>query len=46
MMKQVSWPSRPELTRDVKVVIQFTVVMAIFLGIVDFALNQIVKALL
>lgn len=46
MMKQVSWPTRPELARDVKIVIQFTVVMAVFLGLVDFALDQIVKALL
>ncbi len=40
---KVSWPSRQELTVSTGAVIVFTLVMAAFIGIIDFALVRVVE---
>ena len=42
---KVSWPSRNELTVSTMAVVFFTVVMAAFIGILDFALVKILEIL-
>ncbi len=44
-LSKVSWPSRNELTVSTTAVIFFTVVMAGFIGIIDFALVKILEIL-
>lgn len=40
---KVSWPSRQELTVSTAAVVVFTLVMAAFIGIIDFALVRVVE---
>lgn len=42
---KVSWPSRQELTVSTAAVVIFTLVMAGFIGIIDFALVRIVETI-
>ena len=42
---KVSWPSRNELTVSTMAVVFFSVVMAGFIGILDFALVKILEIL-
>ena len=42
---KVSWPSRNELTVSTTAVIFFTVVMAAFIGVIDYALVKVLEIL-
>jgi preprotein translocase subunit SecE len=42
---KVSWPSRNELTVSTMAVVFFSVVMAAFIGILDYALVKILEIL-
>lgn len=44
-LKKVSWPSRKETTGITWVVIATSFVMAIYLGVVDWLLAQIIRTL-
>lgn len=44
--KKVVWPTRKETTQTTLVVFAFVVVMAIVLGVVDWGVGALVKALL
>lgn len=43
---KVNWPSQPELIGSTTVVIVLSVVLAIFIGLVDFLLSALVSRLL
>jgi preprotein translocase subunit SecE len=45
-MQKVAWPSKEELMGSTTVVIIMSVTMAVFIGIVDRALNFIVNTLI
>jgi len=42
-LKQITWPSKKETINLMKVVIIFSIVMAIFLGIVDYGFSTIMQ---
>ena len=42
-LKKVSWPSKPELWSATGVVIFSTVLMALFIVLIDFVLDKIVR---
>ena len=44
--RRVTWPSRQELVNSTTVVIVVTVVLALFLGMVDIGLTKIVERVL
>lgn len=41
--KKVTWPSREQTMKQTGVVLVITMVTSVFLGVVDYGLNQIVK---
>lgn len=41
--KRISWPTRKDATRDVIALLVFCVLMAVFLGAIDFGFLQTVK---
>lgn len=45
-LKKVHWPSRKETYAATVVVLVVTLLMAVFLGIVDFAVSHLVQAIL
>jgi preprotein translocase subunit SecE len=45
-MKRVSWPSRKELINSTSVVILTTIIVGVFLGIVDVVLTRSIGYLL
>jgi preprotein translocase subunit SecE len=45
-MQKVAWPSKDELIGSTTVVIIMSVIMAVFIGVVDRALNFIVNTLI
>jgi len=45
-MKKVHWPSRRETYAATLVVLVVTVLIAVFLGVVDFAISHMVQAIL
>ena len=45
-LNKVTWPSRNELWQATLVVITTTFIMALFIGIVDFMLSEIIRVLL
>ena len=45
-LKKVKWPTRKELLASTAVVIVLTLVVAFFLGIVDFGLIKIIKGIM
>ena len=45
-LKKVHWPTRKETYAATMVVLVVTVIVAIFLGIVDFAISNVVQAIL
>jgi preprotein translocase subunit SecE len=45
-MDKVTWPSREELTESTKIVILVTLIIAVFAWVVDFAVSEILKAIL
>ena len=45
-MEKVTWPSKEELTESTKIVIIITLVIAAFAWTVDFAVSQVLKAIL
>ena len=45
-MDNVTWPSREELTESTKIVILVTLIIAVFAWVVDFAVSEILKAIL
>ena len=45
-MEKVTWPSREELTESTKIVILVTLIIAAFAWVVDFAVSEILKAIL
>ena len=45
-MKKVHWPSRKETYAATLIVLVVTVIIATFLGIVDFAISHVVQAIL
>jgi preprotein translocase subunit SecE len=45
-MQKVAWPSKEELIGSTTVVIIMSVTMAVFIGVVDRALNFIVNTLI
>ena len=45
-LKKVHWPTRKETYAATVVVIVITILVAVFLGVVDFAVSHVVKAIL
>ena len=45
-MDKVTWPSQEELMESTKIVILVTLIIAAFAWVVDFAVSQILKAIL
>ena len=45
-LKKVHWPTRKETYAATIVVIVITVIVAIFLGVVDYALSHVVRPIL
>jgi preprotein translocase subunit SecE len=45
-MEKVTWPSREELMESTKIVILVTLIIAAFAWVVDFAVSEILKAIL
>jgi preprotein translocase subunit SecE len=45
-MKKVHWPTRKETYAATLIVLVVTVIIATFLGIVDFAISHVVQAIL
>ncbi|KKS87590.1 preprotein translocase subunit SecE [Candidatus Jorgensenbacteria bacterium GWA1_49_17] len=45
-LKRVNWPSRQETTRYTLFVIGFSIVVAIFLGLLDFIFLQLLEGLI
>ncbi|MDD5581877.1 MAG: preprotein translocase subunit SecE [Candidatus Marinimicrobia bacterium] len=45
-MKKVTWPTFEELKGSTKVVILFSLILVVFLFVVDFILSQSIHALL
>ncbi len=45
-MEKVTWPSKEELTESTKIVIIITLVIAAFAWTVDFAVSEMLKAIL
>jgi preprotein translocase subunit SecE len=45
-MDKVTWPSREELMESTKIVILVTLIIAVFAWVVDFAVSEILKAIL
>lgn len=45
-LKKVVWPSRDDVVSSVKVVIISTIVIAIVLGLLDFAFTEAFRALM
>jgi preprotein translocase subunit SecE len=44
-LQKVAWPSKDELIGSTMVVIAMTLVLSVFIGIVDFALKEIINTL-
>ena len=42
-LKKVTWPSRQDLIDSTKVVIVATLIMTVFIGLVDQVLSRIIK---
>lgn len=42
-LKKVTWPSRQDLIDSTKVVIVATLIMTVFVGVVDQVLSRIIK---
>ena len=45
-LKKVVWPSRDDVVASIKVVIISTVVVAVILGLLDFAFTEAFRALM
>ncbi|MGA3288324.1 MAG: preprotein translocase subunit SecE [Bacteroidota bacterium] len=45
-MDKVTWPSREELMEQTKIVIIVTLIIAVFAWVVDFAVSEVLKAIL
>lgn len=45
-LKKVVWPSRDDVVSSVKVVIISTIIVAIILGLLDFAFTEAFRALM
>lgn len=45
-IKKVTWPTRKEIIASTAVVLLTTIIIASFLGLVDYLLSEIVKLLL
>lgn len=45
-LKKVHWPSRKETYAATLVVLVITIIIAVFLGVVDFAVSHVVRAIL
>ena len=45
-MDKVTWPSREELMESTKIVIIVTLAIAVFAWVVDFAVSEVLKAIL
>ena len=45
-MEKVTWPSQEELMESTKIVILVTLIIAAFAWVVDFAVSEILKAIL
>lgn len=45
-LKKVTWPTRDEVFESTAVVITTTLIMAAFVGVIDFALSWIMRLLL
>lgn len=45
-LKKVTWPTRDEVLESTTVVITTTLIMAAFVGVIDFSLSWIVRLLL
>ncbi len=45
-MKKVHWPTRKETYAATVIVLVVTIIVAVFLGVVDFAVSHMVQAIL
>jgi preprotein translocase subunit SecE len=45
-MEKVTWPAREELMESTKIVIVVSLVIAVFAWVVDFAVSEVLKAIL
>lgn len=45
-MRKVTWPTRDELKESTKIVIVATIVVTVFIGVIDTVINLIVRRLL
>ncbi len=44
-MRRVSWPSRNEVRESTTVVIVIVIILAVFIGLVDWTLTQLISLL-
>ncbi|MFH1145406.1 MAG: preprotein translocase subunit SecE [bacterium] len=42
-LKQVSWPSKKQVVRDTALVVGISALVALFLGVLDFALSNLLQ---
>ena len=45
-LTKVAWPNRRELTGSTIIVVIMSIIMAAFIGVVDFGLSQLTKVIL
>ncbi|HEX7409855.1 MAG TPA: preprotein translocase subunit SecE [Candidatus Binatia bacterium] len=45
-LKKVHWPTRKETYAATLVVVIITIILAVFLGVVDYAVSHVVRAIL
>jgi len=45
-LKKVVWPTRKQATNHTLLVIAFSLVVAIFLGLIDYGLNKLVELII
>lgn len=45
-LSKVSYPNKPELVGSTIIVVVMSIIMAVFIGIVDFGLSQLTKLIL
>ena len=45
-MKKVTWPSRKQVIRDTLVVIGISVAFAVYFGIIDYGLTELLSSVL
>jgi len=45
-LKKVNWPSRKELIESTKIVIVASILLAVFIGVLDFVLTKLINVII